>query len=158
MSAMRLSVRVVDGTSGIVEDVDPRPQIVKPLGNLKVAVVNSSWGGMTPGDSKAYRALSAIWSSHDMTHPTKGGSEPSSKRKAPLPEKRSKSKGKESRKEVAGGQGRPLIMKDLCETGGQAGEDMYFVTRMLDLSVPEAGTPLKVQWADLLAPTQFWTG
>ncbi|RWV79393.1 hypothetical protein GW17_00059480 [Ensete ventricosum] len=59
--------------------------------------------------------------------------------------------------EVVGVQCRPLVMKDLYDMGGRAGEDRYFTARILDLSVPKAGTLMEAQWVDLLAPTQFWS-
>ncbi|RZR95444.1 hypothetical protein BHM03_00024301 [Ensete ventricosum] len=67
------------------------------------------------------------------------------------------SKGKEPAKEVVGVQCRPLVMKDLYDMGGRAGEDRYFTARILDLSVPKAGTLMEAQWVDLLAPAQFWS-
>ncbi|RRT76221.1 hypothetical protein B296_00027972 [Ensete ventricosum] len=101
----------MDGASDTDGEANPRPQVVNPSGSPKVVVVSSSSGGMTPGDTKAYTTLSVMWSCHDCDSTIIG--------QESAPEKRSKSKGKESRKEAVGGQCHPLVMKDLCEMGGR---------------------------------------
>ncbi|RWW44116.1 hypothetical protein BHE74_00050225 [Ensete ventricosum] len=50
---------------GYRREVDPRPQVVDPLGSPEVAVVSLSSGGITRTYAKACKALSIMQSSHD---------------------------------------------------------------------------------------------
>ncbi|RWW32787.1 hypothetical protein GW17_00002519 [Ensete ventricosum] len=65
-SCKQMSIDQVGSASGTTEEANlRRPQVVNPSGSPEVAVGSLSSGGMTPGDAKAYRALSIMRWSHD---------------------------------------------------------------------------------------------